>query len=202
MSDPRRSESKKERRGGTPRRPDHEEQLPEEPAIVQDVPVEEPPSEDQGVPVSLKDYDELMEKFRRLAAEFDNYRKRQARDFNRLIEQGRKKLVEELLTVLDNFDRARTTAQGEHSDKEVVDGIMQTSDQLKSILRKEGLEEIPTETGDHFDPNIHEAMFAEDIEEGDMDIVLEVYQKAYRYGQDLLRPARVKVGRVPGRNGG
>ena len=203
MSDPRRSENKKERRKGKTRRPDHEEQSAELCEETESVQVKIASSdEDQGVPVPLKDYDELMEKFRRLAAEFDNYRKRQARDFNRLIEQGRMKLVTELLTVLDNFDRARTTAQGEHSDKEIVDGIMQTSDQLKSILRKEGLEEIPIEPGDHFDPNIHEAMFAEDIEEGDMDIVLEVYQKAYRYGQDLLRPARVKVGRVPGRNGG
>ena len=81
-----------------------------------------------------KERDELLDKFQRLAAEFDNYRKRQARDFKRLIEQGRKKMTEELLTVLDNFDRARLTCQGDHSDKEVVDGIMQTSEQLQSIL--------------------------------------------------------------------
>ena len=72
----------------------------------------------------------------------------------------------------------------------------------QSILRKEGLEEIPTEPGDSFDPNVHEAMFAEDLDEGDVDVILEVYQKAYRFGQDLLRPARVKVGRASARNGG
>jgi molecular chaperone GrpE len=202
MSDPRRPGNGGSRRSGKSRRPVAEQEPLEEaaPPPEQDLPAEESGVSEEAA--ALKDYDELMEKFQRLAAEFDNYRKRQARDFNRLIEQGRKKLVEELLTVLDNFDRARATAQGEHSDKEIVDGIMQTSDQLRNILRKEGLEEVSTEPGDHFDPNVHEAMFAEDMEEGDFDVVLEVYQKAYRFGQDLLRPARVKVGRAPGRNGG
>jgi len=199
MKDPRRTVQAAERRGGKPRRPDPEgKPLSEPESVIQ----EEEAQDTVEAAHTLEEYDELMEKFQRLAAEFDNYRKRQARDFNRLIDQGRKKLVIELLTVLDNFDRARITAQGKHSDKEIVDGIMQTTDQLKSILKKEGLEEIATESGDLFDPNIHEAMFAENIEEGDSDIVLEVYQKAYRFGQDLLRPARVKVGKVSGRNGG
>lgn len=199
MSDPRRVEIKTERRGREPRRSVQEEEasVEIEPESLEAEPV--PVIEE---PVSTEEFNELKDKFQRLAAEFDNYRKRQARDFNRLVEQGRKDLITELLTVLDNFDRARAIAQSEHSDKEIVDGIMQTSDQLKRILYKEGLHEVTIEVGDHFDPNIHEAMFAEDIKEGDFDVVLEIYQKAYRYGQDLLRPARVKVGRVPGRNGG
>lgn len=202
MGDPRRAEGAGDRRGGTPRRPAQEEKPETGPLLDGEMSVETAADDDREETVSREEYDELLEKFKRLAAEFDNYRKRQARDFNRLIEQGRKKLVTELLTVLDNFDRARATAQGEHSDKEIVDGIMQTSDQLRNILQKEGLEEIRTEPGDHFDPNVHEAMFAESLEEGDADIILEVYQKGYRFGQDLLRPARVKVGKVPGRNGG
>ncbi len=203
MRDPRRNR-KADRRGGrgeNTRRPGTEEE-----EITQDPPTENTEEADEGTPPvegeGPSEKDEILDRYQRLAAEFDNYRKRQARDFNRLIDQGRRNLVKELLTVLDNFDRARTTAQGEHSDKEIVDGIMQTSEQLKSILKKEGLEEVTTEPGDPFDPNVHEAMFAEDIEDGDLDVVLEVYQKAYRYGQDLIRPAMVKVGRVSGKNGG
>ncbi len=200
MGDPRRkkkSDSNK-RRGIKSRHSGTEEErenpiLPEE-EVEADVPVESMESLE-------KERDDLLDKYKRLAAEFDNYRKRQARDFNRLIEQGRKKLIEELLTVLDNFDRARATCQGDHSDKEVVDGIMQTSEQLQSVLKKEGLEEVPTKPGDPFDPNIHEAMVAESVEEGDVDIVLEVFQKGYYFGLDLLRPVRVKVGKVPPRNG-
>ncbi len=204
MRDPRRK-AKAEGRGGRgeqPRRPrpDEEEILHEEPAEQPEEPDKEAAAD--GNEDSSKKEDDILERYQRLAAEFDNYRKRQARDFNRLIDQGRRNLVKELITVLDNFDRARATAQGEHSDKEIVDGIMQTSEQLKSILKKEGLEEVATEPGDPFDPNVHEAMFAEDIEEGDVDIILEVYQKAYRYGQDLIRPAMVKVGRISGKNGG
>ncbi len=200
MPDPRRKTEKKGRRGSGSRRPhiEEEELLESSPEASED------PEIDVEAPEELNpdERDELLDRYQRLAAEFDNYRKRQARDFNRLIDQGRKKLVSELLTVLDNFDRARETAQGEHSDKEIVDGILQTYQQLKGILKREGLEELPSVPGDQFDPNIHEAMFAEDIEEGDFDVVLEVYQKAYRFGQDLLRPARVKVGRAPARNGG
>ena len=195
MCDPRRSD--RENRGGSSRRFSHEEELP--PDTAEEQPETPPECPDQ---VSLEDYDELMEKFQRLAAEFDNYRKRQARDFKRLIARGRRDLITELLTVLDNFDRARAIAQGEHSDKEIVDGIMQTSDQLKKILCREGLEAVIIEEGDLFDPNIHEAMFVEELDKGDSDIVLEVYQKAYRFDDDLIRPAMVKVGKVPGRNGG
>ena len=201
MGDPRRNKkTDKDGRRGTQPRPD-EIELGEEPEtpipaveIVEEVPVEQVESLE-------KERDELLDKYQRLAAEFDNYRKRQARDFKRLIEQGRRKLVEELLTVLDNFDRARVTCQGDHSDGEVVDGIMQTSEQLQSILKKEGLDTVPTEPGDPFDPNIHEAMVAESIDDGDVDIVLEVFQRGYYFGEDLIRPVRVKVGKVSPRNG-
>jgi molecular chaperone GrpE len=199
MADPRRNRKsfQKGRRGGNPCR------LLQEEDAARNLPFPEGAVEETSTEQKEPDCkDDLLERYQRLAAEFDNYRKRQARDFNRLIEQGRKKLVEELLTILDNFDRARLICQGDHSDKEVVDGIMQTSDQLKNILRKEGLEEIPTELGIPFDPHIHEAMFAENIESGDCDVILEVYQKGYRFGQELIRPARVKVGKVSSVDGG
>lgn len=207
MADPRRKKQTDSdgRRGGKPRRPlpeedsfsDEESASSSEEEVV--VEVEAEPEAEQA---ESSEMDDLKDRYQRLAAEFDNYRKRQARDFNRLIAQGRRKLIEELLTVLDNFDRARVTCQGEHSDKEIVDGIMQTSDQLLSVLQKEGLEVVPTTPGDLFDPNVHEAMVAEAIDTGDADIVLEVYQKAYIFGKDLVRPARVKVGKVSTGNGG
>ncbi|MEA3267442.1 MAG: nucleotide exchange factor GrpE [Candidatus Fermentibacteria bacterium] len=202
MGDPRRSrKAEKEGRRGTKPPPSLHEEKPEN----SELPGEEAELDVQDDKmVSLeKERDDLMDKLQRLAAEFDNYRKRQARDFNRLIDQGRKKLVEELLTVLDNFDRAKVTCQGEHSDKEIVDGILQTSEQLHSVLKKEGLEEILIKPGDPFDPNIHEAMVAESIDEGETDVVLEVFQKGYYFGLNLLRPARVKVGKVsPGDRAG
>ncbi|MCD6587160.1 MAG: nucleotide exchange factor GrpE [Candidatus Fermentibacteraceae bacterium] len=196
MGDPRRAgkQAKDRRRERVSRNSDKDVE-----SAKTDVPEEETPV--SSLEAVEKERDDLLDRFQRLAAEFDNYRKRQARDFGRLIEQGRRKIIEELLTVLDNFDRARTVAQGDHSDKEVVDGIMQTSEQLQTILEKEGLETVAIEPGDIFDPNIHEAMVAEAIDYGDVDVVLEVFQKGYYFGQDLLRPARVKVGKVSPGNG-
>jgi len=150
-------------------------------------------SHEEGAPVSLEDYNSLMEDYKRLAAEFDNYRKRQARDFNRLISQGRRQLMTELLSVLDNFDRARETLDGSHPESEIIAGLLQIGTHLESLLQKEGLSEVETSRGDPFDPNIHEAMMAEDSEEEASDAVKLVLQKGYRLGQDLIRPVRVKV---------
>lgn len=148
---------------------------------------------EEGVPVTLEDYSSLMEDYKRLAAEFDNYRKRQARDFNRLISQGRRQLMTELLAVLDNFDRARETLDGNHPESEIIAGLLQIGSHLESLLQKEGLSEVATAEGDPFDPNIHEAMMAEDSEEEASDAVKQVLQKGYRLGQDLIRPVRVRV---------
>ncbi len=140
---------------------------------------------------------QLRERLMRLQAEFDNYRKRQARDFRRLCSQGKKELILELLAVLDNYHRAEKLVQeGGHSVEEIADGLMKTSEQLTSILCQEGLEELGVKKNDPFDPNIHEAMLAEDSEDLDRDTVLEVFQRGYRLDDDLLRPARVKVGKA------
>ncbi len=143
-------------------------------------------------PVKLQ----LQEKLLRLQAEFDNYRKRQARDFRRLCAQGKKELITELLAVLDNHQRAEVLVkEGGHSVEEIADGLMKTSEQLKNILKQEGLAELDVNVNDPFDPNIHEAMIAENREGLDQDTVLEVFQNGYCLGQDLLRPARVMVGK-------
>lgn len=148
----------------------------------------------------------LQEKLMRLQAEFDNYRKRQARDFRRLCSQGKRDLIVELLAVLDNYHRAeKLVEEGGHSVEEIAGGLMKTSEQLISILGQEGLEELGVEPDDPFDPNVHEAMLAEDREGLDRDTVLEVFQKGYRLGNELLRPARVKVGKstvAPEKEGG
>jgi molecular chaperone GrpE len=179
--DPRRDSIPSRRGGG-------EEEAQLEPSA----PVEQLELEEEKTP-SPEDFCALMEDYRRLAADFDNYRKRQARDFNRLISQGRRQLITELLSVLDNFDRARETLDGTHPESEIIAGLLQIGSHLESILQKEGLSAVETSIGDHFDPNIHEAMMAEDSPEASSDTVKQVLQKGYRLGQDLIRPVRVKV---------
>jgi molecular chaperone GrpE len=143
-------------------------------------------------PVKLQ----LQDKLLRLQAEFDNFRKRQARDFRKLCDQGKKELIEELLAVLDNYHRAeQLVKEGGHSVEEIANGLMKTSEQLVEILRQEGLRELDVKKDDPFDPNIHEAMLAEDKEGLDQDTVLKIFQKGYAMGSDLLRPAKVMVGK-------
>ncbi len=180
--DPRRASS------SSSRRPSEAHPVTDEPSGTQGS-----AGEEQEENLSLDDYNALMEDYRRLAAEFDNYRKRQARDFNRLINQGRRQMMTELLSVLDNFDRARETLDGTHPDSEIITGLLQIGSQLESLLQKEGLSVVETSEGDHFDPNIHEAMIAEDSEDHSADAVKQVLQKGYRFGQDLIRPVRVMV---------
>ncbi len=140
--------------------------------------------------------EQLQDRILRLQAEFDNYRKRQIREFKRLCSQGKKELIEELLTVLDNYNRAEQLLdEGDHPLKEIAEGLIRTSGQLSDILKQEGLHSLDVKVNDSFDPNYHEAILAEEVADLDRDIILEVFQKGYMLGDELLRPARVKVGK-------
>ena len=125
----------------------------------------------------------------RLAADFDNYRKRTAREHAELTQRANERLLNELLPVLDDLERALVAAD-EHEEAQLEDGVRLVHRSLADALRKEGLEEIPTDGA--FDPNIHEALLSQpsEAEEG---AVIEVLQKGYRLGDRVLRPARVVV---------
>lgn len=201
MADPRRSSIKK-RRGTSTRRKipisvikeEMEKKLKEDENSESLKEIENPELPPDSKPDAEKL--QLQDKLLRLQAEFDNYRKRQARDFRKLCDQGKKELIEELLAVLDNYHRAeQLVKEGGHSVEEIADGLMKTSQQLMDILKQEDLKDLDVKKGDPFDPNIHEAMLAEEKEGLDQDTVLDVFQKGYNLGEDLLRPARVKVGK-------
>lgn len=145
---------------------------------------------------SEQEKEQLRNRILRLQAEFDNYRKRQTRDFKRLCNQGKKELIIELLVVLDNYDRAEQLLdEGDHPLSEIAEGLIRTSGQLSDILKQEGLHPLDVKVSDPFDPNYHEAMFAEEVAELEQDTILDVLQKGYMFGDELLRPARVKVGK-------
>ena len=133
--------------------------------------------------------EEHLDDLKRLAAEFDNYRKRTARDQESLVARAAERLVKELLPVLDDLERALVAAD-EHEEAKLEDGVRLVHRSLADSLRREGLEEIPTEGV--FDPHVHEALLSQpsDAVEG---TVIEVLQKGYRLGDRVLRPARVVV---------
>jgi molecular chaperone GrpE len=133
--------------------------------------------------------DELFDRLQRLAAEFDNFRKRSARDAAVTMERANERLVKELLPVLDDLGRALQAAE-EHEGAKLEEGVRLVHRSLADLLAKEGLAEI--EADGQFDPHVHEALLSQPSEavEGD---VIEVVQKGYTLGDKVLRPARVVV---------
>jgi len=136
-----------------------------------------------------KERDERLDDLKRVAAEFDNYRKRVARDQQNLAVRAHERLVKELLPVLDDLERALEAA-AEHHEAKLEDGVRLVQRELQEALSKEGLEEI--ETNGHFDPHVHEALLSQPSDQ-DEGAILEVLQKGYRLGDRVLRPARVVV---------
>jgi molecular chaperone GrpE len=137
--------------------------------------------------------DQLFDRLQRLAAEFDNFRKRNAREQAALSERANERLVKELIPILDDLGRALEAA-AEHEEAKLEDGVRLVHRSLSDLLTKEGLAEI--ETQGKFDPHVHEALLSQpsDEEEGS---VIEVVQKGYMLGDKVLRPARVVVAAPP-----
>jgi molecular chaperone GrpE len=134
--------------------------------------------------------EEHLGDLQRLAADFDNFRKRTARDQAELVERAAERLVKELLPVLDDLERALEAAE-QHEEAKLEEGVRLVHRALADALRREGLVEI--ETDGAFDPHVHEALLAQPVEEAESGAVVQVLQKGYRLGDRVLRPARVIV---------
>ncbi len=134
--------------------------------------------------------DEYLADLQRLAADFDNYRKRVARDQAQLVARAHERLVKELLPVLDDLERALGAAEV-HDEATVVEGVRLVQRALADQLAREGLVEI--EADGAFDPHVHEALLSQPGEGAEPGTVLQVVQKGYRLGDRVLRPVRVVI---------
>jgi molecular chaperone GrpE len=133
--------------------------------------------------------DEHLNHLRRVAADFDNYRKRAARDQEKLVARAHERLMKALLPVVDDIERALVAA-GEHEEAKLEEGVRLVARELHAALTREGLEEI--ETDGRFDPHVHEALLSQPSEQEEGSVI-EVLQKGYRLGDRVLRPARVVI---------
>jgi molecular chaperone GrpE len=133
--------------------------------------------------------DSYLADLQRLKADFDNYRKRAARDQEALVARAHERLVAELLPILDDLGRALEAAQ-EHQEAKLEEGVRLVHRNLAEALRREGLEEIPVDG--RFDPHVHEALLSQPSEQEE-GAVIDVVQKGYKLGDKVLRPARVVV---------
>ena len=157
---------------------------------------EQPVLEDE-VAALIKQRDEYLDALQRLKAEFDNYRKRVARDQQELAARAHERLVKELVPVLDDLERALEAA-AEHEEGKLEEGVRLVHRSLADALAKEGLAEIGTDGT--FDPHTQEALLSQpsDAEEGS---VIQVLQKGYSLGDRVLRPARVVISSGPEADG-
>jgi molecular chaperone GrpE len=140
--------------------------------------------------------DEYLALAQRTQADFENFRKRMARDVAAAETRGVSRLAKELLPALDNLGRALAAAEagGEHGTPEhhLTSGIKLVHDELLAALGRVGIEPFSPE-GERFDPNQHEAMAQQPVEGAESGTVVEVYQQGFRHGESVLRPARVVV---------
>jgi len=138
--------------------------------------------------------DEYLDHLRRLQAEFENYRKRVRRESDELRLRAGEDVVESLLPVVDNMDRALEAA-AKHEEGQLIAGLQLVSGQLNDALAAHGLAEVPTAVGDPFDPTVHEAVMTQPSDDHDEGVVLQVLERGYLLHGRLLRPAKVVVAR-------
>ena len=134
----------------------------------------------------------LNDKYLRLAAEFDNYKRLAQRDQRDQIRFGNEHLLKELLPVVDNLERAIKAAKGAKSSEGLVQGVDLTLKQLQGVLGKFGVQSIPT-MGQPFDPSGHQAVATVPSSQVPDQHVVEEFQRGYRLHDRILRPAMVTV---------
>ena len=130
------------------------------------------------------------ERYMRLMAEFQNYKKRAAKEKTDTLQYANEKIVSDLLPVIDNFERALAT---ETDDLEgYAKGMQLIFEQFKKALENAGLEEIKAED-EVFDPNVHNAVMAENVEDKEDGVITKVLQKGYKLRDKVVRPSMVAV---------
>jgi len=156
------------------------EDLDEEAQIVEEV-TEETEEENEK-------YEFLQESFLRLQADFTNYKRRTEQEKQDYLNIGVSKVINDLLPIVDNFERALENRE----EGNFYEGVEMIYAQIKGLLERNGVEEIKA-LNEKFDPNFHHAVLVEEAKDVESDTVIDVLQKGYKLGEKVLRPAMVKV---------
>ncbi len=142
----------------------------------------------------------LNDRLLRVVAEFDNYKKRVARDRAELTRTANEELLLEFLPVLDNLERALAAARKTDSTEALAEGVDMVLRLFQAVLERSGVKPIDS-VGQPFDPNVHQAVAAVESAEGADQTVVEEVQRGYWLHTKVLRPAMVKVARAAARAG-
>lgn len=150
----------------------------------------EPETEENAAAEEASEEDEALNtKYMRLMADFQNYKRRVEKEKSDIYAYANEKIVTELLSVIDNFERA---LQVETADQSFAEGMAMIFKQMTDVLEKAGMEEIKAH-GEAFDPNFHNAVMTEDNPDFESGQVTEVLQRGYTLNKKVIRPSMVKV---------
>lgn len=155
---------------------------------------QEAASEPDPMAVLAAERDALRDQLLRARAEFDNYRKRVSRDMEQLRKTAAEALIRDMLPVVDNLERA--LAHAEDKNNPLVQGVEMVTKQFADLLTGRGLEPVAA-MGIPFDPNVHEALAYQPSEEHPENTVMLEYERGYKLGEQVLRPAKVVVSSGP-----
>lgn len=139
-----------------------------------------------------EDFDKLNNQYLRLAADFDNYRKRQETERESLLKFGTENALKKLIEVLDNFERGQKALENVDDCQKVKESFELVHKQVVDTLNKLGMEEIKAE-GEEFDPNFHEAVMRTPTADYPENTIINELQKGYKMGDKVLRPTLVNV---------
>lgn len=147
---------------------------------------------DEDLKKLKEECDKINNQYLRLAADFDNYRKRQAAERENLIKFGMEQALKKMIEVADNFERAEKSLEAIDDIEKAKEAFTVLAKQFRDSMAKLGLEEINAE-GEKFDPNLHEAVMQTQTDEYPEETVMKELQKGYKYGDKVLRPSMVSV---------
>lgn len=170
----------------------HEDEVSEETAAESTVAEDSTEETVDETEVLREELEAERNKYLRLMADFDNYKRRAVKDRQEAEKFRAQSLLVDLLPVLDNFERALTTGTGSEESSSLLKGVEMVQKSLLEAVKREGLEEIKS-VGEQFDPNVHQAVMQEKDDSAEAGSVLMELQKGYTLKGRVLRPAMVKV---------
>lgn len=141
---------------------------------------------------ALKEKEQLQDKYLRLAAEFENFKKRMYKEQEQFLQFSNERILMQLLPIIDNFDRAREIAKGHKPGEVFSEGVEMILNQLHKLLKDNGVEKVKT-IGERFDPHIHEAIATIETDKYEEDIIAEEISSGYLINGKLLRAAKVRI---------
>ena len=170
---------------------DKEEEIKKEEAAVEK---EETAEEESKDPIEAlkEELERQKDKYIRLMAEFDNYKRRTSKEYERLVESANERLMLDIIDVRESFERALKMTGENEGYITFLEGMKLIFTKLDENLKKNGLE-VFTEVGDEFDPEIHDAMMKTPHDEIQEDHIIEIYEKGYKLKNHVIKHAKVIV---------